>query len=377
MIQYVFILGATGKVGSEVVRQIIANEDWDGLQHANPTIIVGVASSSQFLFSPQGLAHDTALAFSKRLAQGTPYSSLKDLLLEVKNDPALYPGKGNRLIFVDATATDTLSFHKEVMHIPRYGIVTANKIPLANADLNTFQKLTSNVHRYGFRCSVMAGADAISILQDFRDVGDPVKEFYGCFSGTLGFVCSELQGGKPFSDIVRDACEKGYTEPHPRDDLNGVDVARKLLIMARTAGYLLSMENIVLTPFIPKEYLDEGDVSTFLDKIQNLNSHFADRIERLKKEKKVLRFVARVSLNGKEICAKVGIEEVGIDSPLGVLKGPANKIVIVTETYKGDMPYCIEVPGAGLCVTAQNIRRDLLHQLQDRKINLVAKSKTS
>src|SRR3989338_1899436 len=229
------------------------------------------------------------------------------------------------------------------MHLPRYGIVTANKIPLANADFHTFQRLTSNVHCYGFRCSVMAGADAISILQDFRDVGDPVQEFYGCFSGTLGYVCSELQNGELFSDIVKDALEKGYTEPHPRDDLNGVDVARKLLIMARTAGYPLSMENITLTPFIPQEYLGEENISTFLENIKNLDSYFADRIVRLRKEGKVLRFVARLILEGKTPLAKVGIEEVDINSPLGVLKGTSNKVVIVTDTYKKEMPYCIEV----------------------------------
>src|SRR3989338_2655668 len=134
MIQYAFIIGATGNVRKETVRQIIEEEDWNRKIHANPTIIVGVASHDSFLFSPGGLPHDAALKFSKREIRGEPYSSLNDLLTKAKQSSADYPGKGNRIIFIDATAADTLDFHRKVLENKRYGVVTANKIPLEKAD---------------------------------------------------------------------------------------------------------------------------------------------------------------------------------------------------------------------------------------------------
>lgn len=371
MIQYVFIIGATGHVGRELVRQIIGEGDWNRKIHKNPTIIVGVASRDQFLFSRQGLPHDSVGEFSRRERTGEKYSSLNDILKKVHEEAADDPGKGNRLIFIDATAVEMLDFHRRVLRNKRWGVVTANKIPLAGADWPTFEELTSQVHRYGFRCSVMAGADVVNVLQDFRDVNDPVREIYGCFSGTLGYVCTELEKGKEFSAIVKDAKVKGYTEPHPRDDLNGVDVARKLLILSRTAGFRIRMEDVKVEPFIPRTYLNESDIDKFLEAIGGLDNHFRERVLALAKEGKVLRYVGRLTVEGGKPLARVGIEETGKGGTLGMLKGRDNKVAIVTKSYPSERPYRIEVPGAGLEITAQNIRRELLYLLENRIVRTI------
>ena len=170
---------------------------------------------------------------------------------------------------------------------------------------------------------------------------------------------------------MKDARMKGYTEPHPRDDLNGVDVARKLLILSRTAGFRIRMEDVKVEPFIPRTYLNESDIDKFLEAIGGLDNHFRERVLALAKEGKVLRYVGRLTVEGGKPLARVGIEETGKGGTLGMLKGRDNKVAIVTKSYPSERPYRIEVPGAGLEITAQNIRRELLYLLENRIVRTI------
>jgi len=335
MIQDVFIIGATGKVGKTLVSQIFEKGDTDKRKHKNPTRIIGLASSKSFIHSKHGLSEDICKSFSKKESEGSSYGSPDDLLGIQFDD---------NVVFVDATANreEMKDFHLKVIEETPHGIVTANKNPIAHCDMDTFNKLIRNVGRYGFRCSVMAGAEAVNKVRDLKDLGDEVLSIEGCFSGTLGYISTELEKGREFNEIVEEARKLGYTEPNPQDDLSGEDVARKILILGRTAGFKLNYDDINLSPFVPFN-VREGNV---------------------------LRYVASIN-NRKhgEISVNVGLKEVPKDSSLGSLKGTSNKIIIITETYGPDSPYIVEAPGAGLEITAQNIRRDLLEQLKERVVS--------
>ena len=160
----------------------------------------------------------------------------------------------------------------------------------------------------------------------------------------------------------------GYTEPHPKDDLNGLDVARKLIICARTFGHNVSMSDIELEGFIDDSYLNIDDVHKFMDSVKGADQVIKDKFTSAKNRGKTLRYVALFELreNGDSIF-KVGLREVLPDSPLGSLKGSSNKVLVETDIFNGDKKYIIESPGAGPDVTAWGLRRELLSRLKGRK----------
>src|SRR3989338_7225226 len=219
MFQDIFIIGATGKVGRTLVSQIF-EKDVSPAVHNNPTRIIGLASRSSYLYDAKGISREKAEEFCRRKS-GAAYSSFDEWLSRVQED---YPSSRNemQLTFIDVTdgMEIMLRFHKKVMEETSYSIVTANKNPLALCDFKTFQNLTKEVGRYGYRCSVMAGAEAVSKIRDLRDLGDSPVEISGCFSGTLGYIASELEKGRKFSEIVEEAVTLGYTEPNPADDFS-------------------------------------------------------------------------------------------------------------------------------------------------------------
>ncbi len=356
MFQDVFIIGATGKVGKTLVSQIYGNGDLDTTRHRNPTRVIGLASRKKFIFNTEGIPPEQAQAFAEQ-GRGADHEGVQSFL-NLSLDP--------HTTFIDVTAEDRmLQFHVDARD-RGYNIVTANKNPLVDGDFNTFKRLTRNPQHYGYRCSVMAGAEAVDKIRDLRDLDDLPIEISGCFSGTLGYVSSELEKGRKLSEIVLEARQRGYTEPNPADDLSGRDVARKILILARTAGYDPKGEQFYLEPFVPQETLCENP-DEFLSRLPELDERFARRVEHARTHEQVLRYVATFSLNG-EPKIDVRLCEVPKESPLGSLTGTRNKIVIRSRTYDPQV-YSVEAPGAGLEITAQNIRRDLLHQLANRDVS--------
>jgi len=363
MIQNIFIFGANGNVGRTLVRQIYEKGDTNPDKHKNPTRIVGLGSISDYILCPHGLSPEVAIAYSKT-ASGESRYALSDVLNFARS-------RFQQLTFVDVTAARELmrDFHLEVMDNSEFGIVTSNKNPLTMMTTDEFRRVVAKTGRYGYRCSVMAGANAINELIDFRDLGDSVRGIEGCFSGTLGYICTGLQQERSFSEIVREARKLGYTEPHPREDLSGKDVAKKILLLARTAGLDLSMENLTITPFIPLDYLGIENTEQFLEALEQLDISFLKKIKKAKARGNVLRYVARLGFQGDKPVVEIGPRNIPATSPLGTLTGTLNKIVIATDTYTPEKPCIIEAPGAGLEVTAQNVRRDLLNQLQARTIS--------
>ena len=184
---------------------------------------------------------------------------------------------------------------------------------------------------------------------------DVVRCVTGCFSGTLGFICTALQEGQPFSEAVREARDRGYTEPDPRDDLSGRDVARKALIIARQLGAKLEMDDIGLEALLTPELAAIEDPECFLARLPEMDAMMAQRVREAEADGKVPRFLARITPSG----VTVGLESVPRQSAAGQLSGPDNILVFETERYC-DQPLIIQGPGAGAEVTAAGVLGDIL-----------------
>jgi aspartokinase/homoserine dehydrogenase 1 len=378
--QNVIVLGGSGNVGREFLSQVIQHDTVFSNKHLNPTNIIALTNSKGFWFNKQGLkiqknpenvdkwkhSKEAFNEYMQCLDQYREYDNLAELLKLIDDE-----GMSGEVVFVDVTSgkDDLRDFHLKVINDTEESIVTANKNPLSIYSTKIFRELTRYRERYGFRCTVMAGANAVSNLLDYYDTSEIIKKIEACFSGTLGYLCTELEKGeRSFSQILNDAKKMGYTEPHPKDDLNGRDVARKLIICARTFGHNVSMSDIDLEGFIDESFLNIEDVTEFMESIKDADQEVKRKFDSAKSKGKTLRYVANFNLceNG-DSTFKVGLREVSPVSPLGILKGSSNKVIVETDIFNGDKKYIIESPGAGPDVTAWGLRRELLSRLRGRK----------
>ncbi len=378
--QNVVVLGGSGNVGREFMSQVIQHDTVFSKKHLNPTNVIALTDSKGFWFNHHGLkiqknsenihkwkdSKEKFNEYMRDLDEYHQYDNLSDLLKLIQDE-----GMAGEIAFVDITAgkDDLRDFHLKVINDSEETIITANKNPLSIYTTDVFRTLTRYRERYGFLCTVMAGANAVSNLLDYYDTSEIVKKIEACFSGTLGYLCAELEKGeRSFSEILYDAKNMGYTEPHPKDDLNGLDVARKLIICARTFGHNVEMRDIDLDGFISESFLNIEDVNEFMESVKGADQEMQDKFASAKGNGKTLRYVANFSLgeNGNSTF-KVGLKEVFPDSPLGTLKGSSNKVIVETDIFCGDKKYIIESPGAGPDVTAWGLRRELLSRLSGRK----------
>lgn len=201
----------------------------------------------------------------------------------------------------------------------------------------------------------------IAALQRVVAAHDEVNLISGAFSGTLGYVMSGLQEGKPFSEVVGKAKELGYTEPDPRDDLGGVDVARKALILARTLGMKLEMEDVEVEPLYPTEFANLS-VPDFMASLPNLDANFVSRVTTAAADGKVLRYAASIKPRNDGSgggSLTVGLLAVGASTPLGALSGSDNLVEIHTSWYS-QTPLVLRGAGAGTGTTAAGVLADIL-----------------
>ncbi len=382
--QKIIILGGTGNVGRELLSQISQYDSYHLKKHHNPTNVIALANSKGFLFERTGLEiqktfrnnegvgkdkatfNDYIMGLDNFVCHKTMPDLLKGLLAAIEDE-----GLAGNIVFVDATPgkDDLTDFHLKIINETEECLITANKNPLSLSPYETFKMLTNYRGRYGYRCTVMAGANTVNNLLDYYDTTEIVTKIEACFSGTLGYLCGELENGeKTFSQILKEAMELGYTEPHPRDDLNGIDVARKLTICARSGGYDVNLEDIEIEPFIDKKYFDIENVNDFMKEVKGADQKLLENFSGAKSNGNTIKYTASFSLNknGKP-AMKVGFQEVSPQSALGALRGSSNKVIIETDIFKGDKKYVIESPGAGTDVTAWGLRRDLLARLERRK----------
>lgn len=367
--QNVFVAGATWAVGSELVKQI---EEKDGVDqgHNNPTRIIGVWNSKGFLLDSWGVENATELVKTGLDGVMQEYGDEEShgpRLTQVFQAAAKLGLKWD-VVFVDATwdkSAEMKDAHLDIVQA-RSPIVTINKNPLSLFPFEDFKKLSGARHLYGYNATVMAWGDSVPQVIAARDTRDKIRSIKGCFSGTLGYISSELDTWeKPFSQIVREAFDKWYTEPHPHDDLNGLDVARKLLILARTAGYEVDMDDIELIPFVPKEYGTHTDPDGYMDAIAAEDERIANMFQEAKNNNQRVRFVAEMTVQDDgTVKLFTGLKNVDADEPLGRLEGAANLFQMVADdAAPEDCPHVITSKWAGTARTAARARANLLQFL--------------
>ncbi len=261
-------------------------------------------------------------------------------------------------VFVDCTASQELAEIYEHVLEAKLAIVTPNK-KANSSSLENYKALKKLAYKRGvkflYETNVAAGLPVISTLQDLMLSGDKVIKIEAVLSGSMNYIFSELEKGSPFSEVVKVAKEKGYTEPDPRDDLSGMDVGRKILILGREAEQDLHFDDISIQSMVPADCVDIENVGEFLEKLKTHDEEFALLLEEAKAKGEKLRFMATLE-NGK---AKVGLNSLDSSHPFYTLKGSDNMILFTTERYH-DYPMIIRGPGAGADVTAAGVFADVI-----------------
>jgi aspartokinase/homoserine dehydrogenase 1 len=350
-----------GQIGRELAAQLTAQERHLRNELALDIRVTAIADRSGIKIDEKGFKPAALQRLAKQKASGTRLFdrhsplTLKQLQTMMREELWLLPS--HRPILVDLTSDETAPLIQEALE-NGFHIVLANKKPLAVAQIE-FDRLVQTAKERGlalrYEATAGAGLPVLDTLAKLQETGDHVETILGCFSGTLGFIMTALEDGKRFSDAVRAAWKLGYTEPDPRDDLSGTDVARKALILARTLGRRLELSDIALESLFTKE-VDDDKPESFIEKLATLDASFADRVARAKSEKKVLRYVARIGRRG----IRVGAEAVDAASPLGRLHGTDNTIVIQSKRYAARNPLVVTGPGAGAAVTAAGVLNDIV-----------------
>lgn len=347
------ILLGFGQIGRALAR-MIPRAKQDGVELR----IVGMIDRSGFVFQPGGFSPRRLAEFAKRKGSGTPLSNVEggrkahasDAVREIARHALSHP------ILVDVTADDTVPALKLALS-SGMDLVLANKRPLGGplADARALLDLAAaQGRRILHETTVGAGLPIIDTFHKLVESGDRVLRIEGCTSGTLGYLLDHVSQGRPFSEALRKAMALGYTEPDPRDDLSGMDVARKALILARLIGFDGELKDIPVESLVP-EHLRHVPREEFIARIPELDASWEKRGALSSDKGEVWRYVAHVARRR----VTVTLARVTAASPFSALKGTDNQVVFTTTRYR-ENPLVITGPGAGPQVTAAGVLNDVL-----------------
>ena len=355
------VLGV-GSIGRELLRQLYSGKG--GL--AGCVRVCALLDRSGYVFEPAGIPRRALAAACRHKASGRALRDGAGGLSANSTDAVavLTACLRGPTILVDATAADTHDILEIVLE-RGWDVVLANKVPLA-AEQTRVDRLVSvaRVSRAVLlhEATVGAGLPVIDTLRKLIDAADRVIAIEGCPSGTLGFLFGQLGRGHTFSSALRAAIDAGYTEPDPRVDLSGLDVARKALILARIIGYRGDLSSVVVESLVPAA-LAGVSLDEFLSRSSELDDGWRARVDAARARGAVLRYRARVTRRS----VHVGLAEVAATDPLSLLHGTDNQFAFTTARYKAQ-PLVITGPGAGPAVTAAGVYNDLLRVIAERGI---------
>ena len=320
--------------------------------------VVGIIDRSGYVFDPDGISARRLSALAKAKASGNALGSADGGTRATTSEAltAIARHALSRPIFVDLTADDTGPLLRNAV-AAGMDIVLANKRPLSGAlaDARALQEAAgAHDRRILHETTVGAGLPIIDTYYKLVEARDRVQRIDGCTSGTLGFLLSEIGKGKKFSESLRRAMEKGYTEPDPRDDLSGMDVARKALILGRLLGFEGEISDIALESLVP-EPARKMPLKEFLSRLEDFDDAWEQRASAARESGRVLRYIA--SVTKKRVA--VGLQAVESTSPFAALSGTDNQVAFTTMRYQTN-PLVITGPGAGPAVTAAGVLNDIL-----------------
>lgn len=345
------IIVGVGGVGSALLKQIEKQRDELKKRNGIEIRVICVANSTSFVKDPVGLKVEQVETMLKG-SQNGPFT-IEEAKRLVDDSHLVNP------VFVDCTSSDGIALSYLELMQAGYHVVTPNK----KANTNSYEYYTGlrNIaqkcrRKFYYEATVGAGLPVINTLQNLLAAGDRLIEFNGIMSGTLSYIFGLLDEGKSLSQATKDAYERGYSEPNPRDDLEGMDVARKLLILARECGYKLDLSDIEVECPVDVKYLEGNNAQEVLENLKGADEEFAKKVELAKQEGKVLRYVATIKDGGKCSC---GIKAVGPEDPLFKVVGGENALSF-TSAYYQPIPLVIRGYGAGTEVTAAGVFSDIL-----------------
>jgi aspartokinase/homoserine dehydrogenase 1 len=348
--QVSLLIYGKGTVGGQLIEQLRAQHEKLRRECGVALKVVAIKDRAGVRYDPRGLDLAT-------WEQTKPEAVTDAQLLE----------RASRLpvpVLIDCTASDGMEAVYEAAFARGVHVVAANKKPLALPLARREQLMAaarSNHRAYHYETTVGASLPVIETLKDLVRTGDKVETIEGCFSGTLGYLANEVMKGEKLSKAVKQAKELGYTEPQPQDDLSGLDVARKALILARELGLQLSLEDVSVEPLIPARLLETRELEPFFAGLARYDDELEAKLGLYRRDGKVLRYLARIDA----VAGKVRVAPVAVDAshPAARLRGAEAFVAFTTARYR-EYPLIVQGAGAGGAVTAAGVLADVLRIAQ-------------
>ena len=346
---HLFCVG-TGNIGATLFRQLLAHQEFLQKHNGLQIKVVGISNSRKMIFDEEGIDFENWEELLQNCGEKADLSSFVQKMKEM-NLP--------NCVFADNTASiQPIAFYHEIFS-SNISIVTCNKIGNSGSlDQYKLFRDTARLHGVDFfyETNVGAGLPIVKTLKDLMLSGDRILSIEAILSGTISYIFNNYKGDISFHDVVKQAQEKGYTEPDPRDDLRGTDFMRKMLILARDAGYELEAEDVIIENMLPQPCLDAQSVDDFYLALKEEHAFFEDMKNKSEMDKKVLRYIGKLE-HGQ---VKISLQMVDDAHPFYALSGSDNIISFSTERYS-ERPMVVKGPGAGAEVTAAGVFADIVN----------------
>lgn len=346
---HLFCVG-TGNIGATLFRQLLAHKEFLQKHNGLQIKLIGVTNSRKMIFNEEGIDLEN---WNESLQNQGEKADLSQFVHKMKamNLP--------NCVFADNTASaQPIDFYHEIFSA-NISIVTCNKIG-NSASFEQYKLFRDSARLHGvdffYETNVGAGLPIVKTLKDLMLSGDRIISIEAILSGTISYIFNNYKGEISFHDVVKQAQEKGYTEPDPRDDLRGTDFMRKMLILARDAGYELEAEDVIIDNMLPQSCLDAKSVDDFYAALKGEHAFFEQMKNTAESDKKVLRYIGKLE-NGQ---VKISLQMVDETHPFYALSGSDNIISFSTDRYR-ERPMVVKGPGAGAEVTAAGVFADIVN----------------